>query len=148
MLLAGVCLALAAHSAGGIAADAVFIPVRRFTLAWTHSIEKTRWEEDYAVEPGAAGGGPRLLAVAARVRGSGAGMEPPADAVLRNGWYEYLPATGALPELLLARSPYVADYEWCVQGRCEPLARLLPSDGGVTRLRACQARPMGLSPGP
>ena len=28
-----------------------------------------------------------LQALAARVRGSAAGMEPPDDAVLRNGWY-------------------------------------------------------------
>ena len=41
------------------------------TLAWTHSVEKTRWEEDWREV--AAG----LELVEARVQGSGAGMEPP-----------------------------------------------------------------------
>jgi hypothetical protein len=130
---AGVCLALAA--AGAAAPPAVFVPVQRFTLAWTHSIEKTRWEEDYEVQAGAL---PQLRAVAARVRGSGAGMEPPAGAVLRGGWYEYVPTTPPMQELLLTRSPHAADYEWCADGSCRPLGTLLPSDGAVTRLWACR----------
>jgi hypothetical protein len=137
-MLVGVCLALAATTAAPAVADAVFLPVRRFTLAWTHSIEKTRWEEDYAVEPDAAGGTPRLIALAARVRGSGAGMEPPPDALLRRGWDEYPVAKPALAEVLLTRSAFTADYEWCEQRLCRPMAALLPSDGGVTRLWACQ----------
>ena len=36
-----------------------------FTLAWTHSIEKIRWEEDYRVTPSG------LLLGEARVKGSG-----------------------------------------------------------------------------
>ena len=51
-----------------------------FTLSWTHSVERVRWEEDWRVTP--AG----LEIVEARVKGSGAGMEPPPDAVLKNGW--------------------------------------------------------------
>lgn len=138
-LAAGVCLALAAASgaAPALPAAPTFVPVREFTLAWTHSIEKTRWEEDYVVvdEPSAR---PRLRATAARVRGSGAGMEPPPGAVLRGGWYEYTPSTPDLPELLLTRSAYTADYEWCQDGQCRPLGSLLPSDGGVTRLWPCR----------
>lgn len=129
--LAGVCLALAAS-----AAAPVRVPVAQFTLAWTHSIEKTRWEEDYAVER-APQGSLRLLARDARIRGSGAGMEPPAGSVLQDGWYVYRSGTPPLPELRLTRSPFTADYEWCVQGRCRPLGELLPSDGGVTRLWPC-----------
>ncbi|MBX3654204.1 MAG: DUF1850 domain-containing protein [Ramlibacter sp.] len=134
MALAGVCLALAAALAGGPAPAPVFVPVQRFTLAWTHSIEKIRWEEDYAVDRASS---PRLRATAARIHGSGAGMEPPDDAVLRNGWYEYTPTTPPLQVLRLTRSPYTADYDWCVGGRCQPLSRLLPSDGGVTLLWPC-----------
>ena len=44
------------------------------TLAWTHSVEKIVWEEDWRSTP--AG----LELVEARVRGSGAGMEPPQGA--------------------------------------------------------------------
>jgi hypothetical protein len=130
----GVCLALAAVGGGA----PVFVPVERFTLAWTHSIEKVRWEEDYAVRPGAQPGTPPVLqALTARVRGSGAGMEPPPDAVLRHGWYEYTPRTVSPQGLRLTRSRFTADYDWCVAGHCVPLARLLPSDGDITLLAPC-----------
>ncbi|MEP7329867.1 MAG: DUF1850 domain-containing protein, partial [Betaproteobacteria bacterium] len=74
---------------------------------------------------------------AARVRGSAAGMEPPSDARLRNGWYEYHPTIAPTPELELTRSPYAADYELCVEGTCRTLGTLIPSDGGITRMYAC-----------
>lgn len=131
----GVCLVLAAAAQ---TSAPLFVPVQRFTLAWTHSIEKTRWEEDYAVRPGASpGAAPRLQALTARVRGSGAGMEPPPDAVLRNGWYEYTPPTVSPHGLRLTRSVFTADYEWCSAGHCAPLSSLLPSDGDVTLLSPC-----------
>ena len=57
-----------------------------FTLAWTHSIEKIEWQEDWRVTP--AG----LEVVAARVKGSGAGMEPPPEARLAGGWFQWRPA--------------------------------------------------------
>jgi hypothetical protein len=132
----GVCLALAA----ALNAKPVFVPLQDFTLAWTHSIEKTRWEEDYiVVAPLHAGALTLLVATRARIRGSGAGMEPPADAVLRDGWYDYTPDTAPLHELRLTRSPYTADYDWCTQGRCQPLSALLPSDGSVTLLKPCSS---------
>ena len=59
------------------------LAVSAFTLSWTHSVEKTRWEEDWRVTP--AG----LEIVEARVKGSGAGMEPPEGAVLKDGWWTY-----------------------------------------------------------
>ena len=132
----GVCLSLAAV----LQAAPVFVPVRQFTLAWTHSIEKVRWEEDYAViaderAPQTA----RLLALKARVRGSAAGMEPPDTAVLRDGWYEYSPAIASPTELRLTRSEFTADYDWCTDQGCHSLATLLPSDSGVTLLKPCQS---------
>lgn len=111
------------------------MPAQRFTLAWTHSIEKTRWEEDYVVDR--HGSTPRLRASSARVRGSGAGMEPPPDAVLRDGWYEYQPSLPPSP-LRLTRSAYTPDYDWCDAAGCRPLGAWLPSDGGVTLLHACR----------
>lgn len=139
--LAGVCLALATAT-GASAGPAVFVPVRSFTLAWTHSIEKVRWEEDYVVRPGTAPGAtPVLEAVAARVHGSGAGMEPPPDARLRHGWYEYTPTLRYPAELRLTRSGFTADYDWCMGGRCRSMGDLLPSNGGVTLLTACQSTP-------
>ena len=61
------------------------------TLRWTHSIQKIVWEEDYRREGGA------LRLVEARVRGTGAGMEPPANAVLREGAWHYTPTLPPLP---------------------------------------------------
>jgi hypothetical protein len=124
----GLCLALAAT-----AAPPVFVPAPQFTLAWTHSIEKVRWEEDYAVLATA----PRLRAVAARVRGSAAGMEPPPDAHLENGWYHYTPAPAVATPMRLTRSEFTADYELCLAQHCQLLAHWLPSDGGVTLLWPC-----------
>ncbi|MBV6474571.1 MAG: DUF1850 domain-containing protein [Rhodocyclaceae bacterium] len=94
------------------------LAVESFTLAWTHSIEKTRWEEDWRL----AGG--RLQLVEARIRGSGAGMEPPAGAVLENGVWRYRPALAPLARLRLANSAYTAGHELCFDGRCRPLAAL------------------------
>jgi hypothetical protein len=134
----GICLALAG-SAQGPADAPVFVAATRFTLAWTHSIERVRWEEDYEVQAGAATGEPVLHAVMSRVRGSAAGMEPGPDAELRDGWYHYRPARLEHAGLWLTRSAYTADYELCLPGQdCRPLAAWLPSDGWRTRLTPCR----------
>lgn len=135
----GVCLALAAQPQ----ATPSFMPVHAFTLAWTHSIEKVRWEEDYTVQaPRSSGSRPELLAGTARVRGSAAGMEPPNHAVLRDGWYEYQPDTQLPRELSLMRSSYVPDFELCINGTCRPMNDILPTDGDLTLLYACEG-PVG-----
>ena len=107
----GLCL-----TAGLIAAT---LPLQAFTLAWTHSIEKIRWEEDYRIVDR------RLVLTEARIKGSGAGMEPPADAVLKNGVWHYRPALAPLEALRLSHSPYAAGYEICSNARCRPLAGVL-----------------------
>ncbi|MCM2342545.1 DUF1850 domain-containing protein [Rhodoferax sp.] len=131
----GICLSL---SAALYSSPVVFVPVTEFTLAWTHSIEKVRWEEDYAVRLDPLSSQPLLHAVQARVRGSAAGMEPPPDAVLRQGWYHYTPAITSPPELRLTRSEFTPDYEVCVLVRCQPMADWMASDGGITLLKACR----------
>ncbi|TNF62056.1 MAG: DUF1850 domain-containing protein [Burkholderiales bacterium] len=134
LLLLGICLSLQAAPRQ----EAVFVPGERFTLAWTHSIERQRWEEDYAITPSPQPGTAILHAVAARVRGSAAGMEPPPDARLIDGWYHYTPAERRPVVLRLSRSAFVPDYERCDQAQgCRPLSHWLPSDGGVTELTAC-----------
>lgn len=130
----GVCLSLAAALQG---APEVFAPVTEFTLAWTHSIEKVRWEEDYAVELDAHTHQPVLHATAARIKGSAAGMEPPDDAVLRHGWYFYTPSIKYPAELRLTRSEFTPDYDWCVHGSCQSMSNLIASDAGITRAIAC-----------
>ncbi|MDO9074506.1 MAG: DUF1850 domain-containing protein [Rubrivivax sp.] len=136
------CLMLVATAAapGSTAAHGtpVFVAAEAFTLAWTHSIEKQRWEEDYLVLPGATREAPpRLRASAARVRGSAAGMEPPEGARLVGGWYTYTPAITHPEELRLTRSEFTPDFELCLRGVCHPMGHWLASDGGVTRLTAC-----------
>ncbi|MEZ5643986.1 MAG: DUF1850 domain-containing protein [Burkholderiaceae bacterium] len=134
----GICLMLADPQGGH--PGQVFVPGDRFTLAWTHSIELERWEEDYVVEPGKLAGTASLHATAARIRGSGAGMEPPAGAQLIDGWYQYTPAEATPAVLRLSRSAFVPDYERCdARHGCFPLSHWLPSDGGVTEIRACTA---------
>ncbi|MER2553209.1 MAG: DUF1850 domain-containing protein [Thauera sp.] len=104
-----------------------------FTLAWTHSIERVRWEEVWRVE------GEALVLDSVRVRGHGAGMEPGEGATLKDGVWTWHPRTRHAV-LRLTRSPYTADYEWCEDSQpCVPLGTLLPSDGAVTELRACPA---------
>ncbi|MEZ5616352.1 MAG: DUF1850 domain-containing protein [Rhodocyclaceae bacterium] len=94
------------------------LAVDAFTLAWTHSIEKVRWEEDWRIEAG------QLHLVEARIRGSGAGMEPPEGAVLEKGVWRYRPALAPLERLRLAHSTFARGYELCFDGRCRPLAEL------------------------
>jgi hypothetical protein len=145
MGLVGVCLALLGAAAGAgagaetdvAAGKPVFIPSQQFTLAWVHTIEKVRWEEDYAVELVADAA--VLNATAARVRGSAAGMEPPPDAQLKNGWYVYQPQISQPAELRLTRSGFAADYEFCSAGLCQPMSDFLPSDGGITLLTPCRS---------
>ena len=109
----------------------VALPARQFTLAWRHSVEKVLWEEDYLVADR------WLYATGARVRGSGAGMEPPDDALLAGGVWHYRPASRWLRELRLARSGFTADYTLCFDGRCLPLSHWIPIDAGETVLQPC-----------
>lgn len=156
----GVCLQLASVAETAPNSVPAFVSVKEFTLAWVHSIEKVRWEEDYevilsehpqsalkadfssdsinqtkeleSVEPQAF-----LLAKTARIKGSAAGMEPPEGAVFKDGWYHYVPSIKTHQEVRLTRSEFVPDYEWCDIDGCRSLSDILPSDGGVTLMWAC-----------
>lgn len=89
------------------------LAVAGFTLSWTHSVEKTRWEEDWAVEP--AG----LVLVEARVQGSGAGMEPGEGAVFDGRFWRWRPRLPVLKELALRRSDAVPEgWTLCTGGAC------------------------------
>lgn len=105
------------------------LAVSAFTLAWTHSVERTRWEETWTVE--AAG----LRLVEARVTGSGAGMEPTEGAVLNDGWWTYRPALPPMPSLVLAASGATGEgWKLCAAGECREIGAA--ADAAV-RIAAC-----------
>lgn len=126
-------MSLLCVTGGGILAA---LPLASFTLAWTHSIEKTRWEEDWVVASGA------LVLHEARIRGSGAGMDAPPAAVLKDDAWHYRPPLPPMARVALTHSPYVAGYELCADGQCRPLADLLPGigDNAVIEMAACVSR--------
>jgi len=117
-----------------LAAGAVSVALgwSQFTLAWTHSVQKTAWEEDYRIA------GAELITVEARVKGSGAGMEPASDAILRDGWWVSRPMR-ALPALTLARGDAVPDWRLCHGGSCVALGIFLPAaqDTDAVTLSSC-----------
>ena len=103
-------------AAGGTAL--LRIAATAFTLAWTHSVERVRWEEDWAVAPGG------LTLVEARVRGSAAGMEPAPEARLSEGWWRWRPGRGPQAELVLAASGATPDgWTLCAAGTCREPGR-------------------------
>jgi len=113
------------------------IPATEFTLSWEHSVEKTRWEERYRID------GNRLALVSARVRGTGAGMEPPPDAQFADGWWSWRPALAPLAAVRLAASRYTPDYELCWGGHCSRLRRLLgpAAPEAAVELKPCDPAP-------
>lgn len=125
----GLCLA-----AGGLV---VRLGAAALTLAWTHSVEKIAWEEDWAAAPQG------LVLREARVRGSGAGMEPPPEARLIAGAWRWTPSLPPLKEVVLRRSGATADWRLCTEGQCRALGDLVPAEADPVLLRPCAA---GLSP--
>lgn len=108
----GLCLGLA----GAVWAE---VSTPSFTLAWTHTIEKVRWEEDYRVTPEG------LVLGEARVKGSGAGMEIPDGAELREGSWHYQRQLPPLQPLRLGRTPEAGDYQLCFNQRCHSMSEWL-----------------------
>jgi hypothetical protein len=102
-----------------------------FTLAWTHSVEKTQWIEDWTVTPSG------LEIIGARVKGSGAGMEPPEGSVLKDGWWNYVPRIRAQRKLVLAASGATGSgWTLCTPGKCVVIGSQ-PGDAAV--VTACGA---------
>lgn len=111
---AGVCIALVAG------ATVVSLPTPTMTLTWTHTVEKTSWEEDYLAS---ADG---VAIVEARVEALGAGMEPPASAVRKGRWWSYHPALPNLPSVDLANSIFGGGYTVCWNSQCRQLDTIMP----------------------
>lgn len=112
------------------AGKTLVLAVSSFTLTWTHSVEKVEWRESYTVA------GSHLLLKQAAVQGSGAGMEPGAEAVLRDGWWVWEPKLSPLPSLVLAASGTTpGGWRLCHAGGCITLGA---EAGRAVTLKPCQ----------
>ena len=114
---------------------------QQFSLRWTHSVERTEWVESWRIA------GADLLLEEARVRGSGAGMEPLEGAVLEHGWYVYR-AQRRLPVLRLAASGATGrGWQLCTAPGCIDLEAWLTLAGQAPGLisvsAAARCRPSG-----
>ncbi len=109
----------------------VRLGVGALTLEWTHSVERIVWEEDWAAS------GEGLVLREARVRGSGAGMEPPPDARFEAGVWRWRPALAPLGEVALRRSGATPDWQLCWSGACRRLGEFVPADADPVVLRVC-----------
>lgn len=100
-----------------------------FTLSWTHSVEKTEWQESWSIEDDA------LVLKEARVKGSGAGMDPGEGAQLIDDWWVWQPTLPPQSELLLSASgTTVSPWTLCVEEQCMALGEVA---GEAVRLRSC-----------
>ncbi len=90
------------------------------TLAWTHSVQKTRWEEDWRLT--AAG----LVLEEARIESSGAGMEPGTNARFDGHWWRWKPDLPAQSEIQLRRAGVTSDWSVCTAGTCRLMSRTRP----------------------
>jgi len=124
----GVSLCLASASA------VKTLSIATFTLAWTHSIEKVDWQEDWRVTPNG------LVLTQARVKGSGAGMEPPPGARLINGWFQWRLDRAVMPQVMLANSGAAGEWRLCANGDCRTLSDIFghPIGANVTTMSVCR----------
>ena len=79
-------------------AKPLVLAISVFTLSWEHSVERTAWSETWQV------GADALALTEARVKGSGAGMDPGPGARLADGWWTWMPSVRPVPRLTLAAS--------------------------------------------
>ena len=113
-----------------VAGVAIALAEPRFTLEWTHSVERTAWRESWALAPGG------LRLIEASVKGSGAGMEPGEGARLEGGWWVWAPVLAPVPELWLAASgATAAGWALCSGGECRDLGA---EQGQAIRLAPCE----------
>ena len=117
------------------AALALGLGVDSFTLAWTHSVERTEWRENWSVHGGL------LHLEEARVRGSGAGMEPPEGSKLVDGWWIYRTRLAPLMQLNLAVSGATGrGWQLCTGAGCMDLESRMTIGAEAPRMINLSAR--------
>lgn len=105
--------------------------VTALTLSWMHSVQKTRWEEDWQLT--IAG----LVITEARIESSGAGMEPGEHARFDGRWWRWRPDLPPQHQVVMRRSGATADWSVCRVGSCQPIGDLLPEDADPVTLAPC-----------
>lgn len=101
------------------------------TLAWDHSVEKTRIEEDYQSIDDA------LVLTEVRTRGPAAGIEPPLHARFAQGWWRYRPDLEPLARSLFANTLQPNGYEICHSGRCTLLRERIGDEQRLLEMAPC-----------
>lgn len=124
-MIAGACIF---HAGKMIATGAAM-----FTLTWVHSVERTEWRETWQVA------GRELILLEARVKGSGAGMDPGEGARLEDGWWIWSPDLPPVEVLVLAGSgSTMSGWKICTDDVCEEIPA---SARGETSIRPCRNVP-------
>lgn len=101
-----------------LAGKTTVIAASVFSLSWMHSVQKTEWHEEWRITT--AG----LVLTEARVKGSGAGMEPPAGSRLLDDWWVYTPNLPAQQSVMLASSGLTGGgWRLCASGQCIVLGK-------------------------
>lgn len=118
------CLEAAGHT--------LVVAIQAFSLLWIHSVERTEWREEWAIE------GDRLRVVEAAVSATGAGMEIPDGAVLQDGAWHYRPDLPPQARVAFADAGR-ADSDWtlCAKDTCVSLRSVLPVRGEGFVMQAC-----------
>lgn len=112
-------------------AQIVALAIEAFSLSWTHSVEKIEWRENWRIDDA------RLVLRSASVEGSGAGMEVPDGAVLKDGAWHYRPTLAPLRELHLRDAGLGNDWTLCSAKGCRRLGDIVSSPSGLITLAPC-----------
>lgn len=116
------------------------LAIAEFSLSWTHSVERIRWEETWHISDEG------LRPVLAVVLGSGAGMEIPEGAKRIDGAWHYEPKLAPQKQVVLAASGMTQGaWQLCAEGQCYELGA---KAGETVTLfaEACESLPDGLRP--
>lgn len=91
----------------------IALAANAFTLSWTHSVEKTLWQERWIVANG------QLEVIESTVEGSGAGIYLPDNARRTAAGWTYTPSLAPLDALTLAASGMTpSPWTLCTEARC------------------------------
>jgi len=112
--------ALVCIAAGGFSV-ALYAP--RFTLSWAHVAVPVEWRETWRVHT------KTMRLVEAAIKGEGAGVQPPADAEVRDGWSVFVPKRAPQTRLTLVDGAEVKPVRLCLpKDGCRPLRAFLPRE--------------------